>query len=67
MKIEKLQFAKQKDWSKIFLWSWNAFYSKKGCETITVDWKKAKKADKEKLLKGGSFTLDEKKKTVLIK
>ena len=64
MKTEKLQFAKQKDWSKTFLWSWNAFYSMKGCETVTVDWKKE---DVKALIKWKKFTLDEKKKSILIK
>jgi len=61
----KLHFAKDSKWKKIFLWSSdNAFYSKRDCETVSVDWEKK---DVKNLIKWKKFTIDEKKKTVLIK
>ena len=61
----KLHFSKDKAGKKIYLGSSdNAWYSIKGWKTISIEWKKE---DAVKLAKGWAFTLDEKKKTILIK
>jgi len=63
MKKEQIQFAKDKDWNKTFLWTWNAFYSKKDCETVVLD---ATENEIKDIKKWKQYNVDEKKKTIKV-